>query len=56
VLDWKDDRLVGIEALGASTCLHPDLLEEAEPDGQGRRAKPSAPAAARLEARSALVA
>ena len=29
-LDWKDDRLVGIEVLDASTRLHPDLLEEAE--------------------------
>ena len=30
VLDWKDDRLVGIEILDASRRLHPDLLEEAE--------------------------
>ena len=30
VLDWKDDRLVGIEVLDASTRLHPDLLGEAE--------------------------
>jgi uncharacterized protein YuzE len=30
VLDWKDDRLVGIEVLDASSRLHPDLLEEAE--------------------------
>ena len=30
VLDWKDDRLVGIEVLDASARLHPDLLEEAE--------------------------
>jgi len=30
VLDWKDDRLVGIEILDASSRLHPDLLEEAE--------------------------
>ena len=29
VLDWKDDRLVGIEILDASSRLHPDLLEEA---------------------------
>jgi uncharacterized protein YuzE len=29
-LDWKDDRLVGIEILDASSRLHPDLLEEAE--------------------------
>jgi uncharacterized protein YuzE len=29
-LDWKDDRLVGIEILDASTRLHPDFLEEAE--------------------------
>ena len=29
-LDWKDDRLVGIEILDASTRLHHDLLEEAE--------------------------
>ena len=30
VLDWKADRLVGIEILDASTRRHPDLLEEAE--------------------------
>jgi transposase/uncharacterized protein YuzE len=30
VLDWKDDRLVGIEILDASSRLHPDLLDEAE--------------------------
>ena len=30
VLDWKDDRLVGIEILDASSRVHPDLLEEAE--------------------------
>ena len=30
VLDWKEDRLVGIEILDASHRLHPDLLEEAE--------------------------
>ena len=30
VLDWKDDRLVGIEILDASTRLHPDLLDEAD--------------------------
>jgi uncharacterized protein YuzE len=30
VLDWKDDRLVGVETLDASHRLHPDLLEEAE--------------------------
>jgi len=29
-LNWKDDRLVGIEILDASSRLHPDLLEEAE--------------------------
>jgi uncharacterized protein YuzE len=29
-LDWKDDRLVGIEILDASTRLNPDLLEQAE--------------------------
>jgi transposase/uncharacterized protein YuzE len=29
-LDWKDDRLVGIEILDASTRLHHDLLDEAE--------------------------
>ena len=28
-LDWKDDRLVGIEILDASARLHHDLLEEA---------------------------
>jgi hypothetical protein len=30
VLDWTDDRLVGIEILDASSSRHPDLLEEAE--------------------------
>ena len=30
VLDWKDDRLVGIEIPDASSRLHPDLLNEAE--------------------------
>ena len=30
VLDWKDDRPVGIEILDASRRLHPDRLEEAE--------------------------
>ena len=30
VLDWKDDRLVGIEILDASSRLRPDLLGEAE--------------------------
>ena len=30
VLDWKDDRLVGIEILDASSRLRPDLLDEAE--------------------------
>ena len=29
-LDWKDDRLVGIEVLDADTRLRPDLLEQAE--------------------------
>ena len=29
-LDWKDDRLVGIEILDADTRLRPDLLEHAE--------------------------
>lgn len=29
-LDWKDDRLVGIEILDADQRLHPDLLEQAE--------------------------
>jgi uncharacterized protein YuzE len=28
-LDWKDDRLVGIEVLDADERLHPDLLEQA---------------------------
>ena len=32
-LDWKDDRLVGIEILDASTRLHQDLLEEVEING-----------------------
>jgi uncharacterized protein YuzE len=32
-LDWKDDRLVGIEILDASTRLHQDLLEEVEISG-----------------------
>ena len=30
VLDWKDDRLVGIEILDADERLRPDLLEQAE--------------------------
>jgi uncharacterized protein YuzE len=29
-LDWKDDRLAGIEIPGASARLHHDLLEQAE--------------------------
>ena len=29
-LDWKDDRLVGIEILDADKRLRPDLLEQAE--------------------------
>jgi uncharacterized protein YuzE len=29
-LDWKDDRLVGIEVLDADERLQPDLLEQAE--------------------------
>jgi uncharacterized protein YuzE len=29
-LDWKDDRLVDIKILDASTALPHDLLEEAE--------------------------
>ena len=33
VLDWKDDRLVGIEILDASTRLHRDLLDDAETNG-----------------------
>jgi uncharacterized protein YuzE len=32
-LDWKDDRLVGIEILDASTRLHHDLIEQAETNG-----------------------
>ena len=32
-LDWKDDRLVGIEILDASTRLHQDLLQEVEING-----------------------
>jgi uncharacterized protein YuzE len=31
-LDWKDDRIVGIEILDAGNRLHPDLLEKAETD------------------------
>jgi uncharacterized protein YuzE len=30
VLDWKDDRLVGLEILDASSRLHQDLLDQAE--------------------------
>jgi uncharacterized protein YuzE len=29
-LDWKDNRLVGIEVLDADERLRPDLLEQAE--------------------------
>ena len=32
-LDWKDDRLAGIEILDASTRLHHDLLDQAETNG-----------------------
>ena len=32
-LDWKDDRLVGIEILDASTHLHHDLIDQAEING-----------------------
>jgi uncharacterized protein YuzE len=30
VLDWKDDRLIGIEVLDASSRLPDDYLEQAE--------------------------
>lgn len=30
VLDWKDNRIVGIEVLDADTKLHQDLLDQAE--------------------------
>ena len=33
VLDWKDDRLVGIEVLDASTRLTEDFLDQAEDIG-----------------------
>lgn len=33
VLDWKDDRLVGIEVLDASSRLHHDFLDQAEAIG-----------------------
>jgi hypothetical protein len=29
-LDWNDDRLVGLEVLGASSRLPPDLLDQAD--------------------------
>ena len=29
-LDWKGDRLVGLEILDASSRLHQDLLDQAE--------------------------
>jgi uncharacterized protein YuzE len=29
-LDWKGDRLVGLEVLDASSRLHQDLLDQAE--------------------------
>jgi hypothetical protein len=32
-LDWKGDRLVGIDILDASTRLHHDLLEGTETTG-----------------------
>ncbi len=28
VMDWKDGTIVGLEVLGASSLLHPDLLAE----------------------------
>jgi uncharacterized protein YuzE len=30
VLDWRDGRIVGLEVIGASLHLHPDLLAQAE--------------------------
>ena len=33
VLDWKDDRLVGIEVLDASSILPASLLDQAEISG-----------------------
>jgi len=30
VLDWKDGKIVGLEVLSASFCLHADLLSKAE--------------------------
>jgi uncharacterized protein YuzE len=30
VLDWKDDRIVGIEVLDANIRLHQDLLDQTE--------------------------
>lgn len=33
VVDWKDGRVVGLEVLGASGALHPDLLARAVPPG-----------------------
>ena len=31
ILDWKNGRITGIEVLGASHQLHPDLLASANP-------------------------
>jgi transposase len=33
VLDWKDNRLVGIEVLDARSKLHPDFLAQADVTG-----------------------
>ena len=28
-MDWKDGKIVGVEVLGASALLHPDVIEAA---------------------------
>jgi uncharacterized protein YuzE len=37
VLDWKDGKIVGLEVLDATTCLHPDFLAQATRPDSGTR-------------------
>jgi uncharacterized protein YuzE len=33
-MDWKDGRIVGLEVLGATALLHPDLLAQTTLPGE----------------------
>lgn len=33
-MDWKDGRIVGLEVLGASSLLHPDVIAQASSPGE----------------------